>query len=185
MQRFDFVTFPTLGTARLDLRAPRAADADDIFVFRSDPEVQKYNGVPMADVAEVAGLLDFSRDQFAGQHGILWAVAQRDENKVVGLAGLSYDSYHARAALGYDFARQYWGRGLATEALHAVIRFGFVEMGLNRIEAETIADNFASVRVLEKLGFTCEGVRKAYSFEDDGAYHDDAIYALLRRQYAP
>ena len=183
MSRFDFSTFPVLKTTRLVLRELYEGDADDIFVFRSDPEVQKYNGVPMADVAEVAGMVQFSRDQFAGQHGLLWAVERTDDHRVVGLVGLSYDSYHARASAGYDFARQVWGRGLATEALQAVIRFGFEQMGLNRIEAETIADNAASVRVLEKLGFTCEGIRKEYSLEDDGVYHDDAIYALLRQQY--
>jgi ribosomal-protein-alanine N-acetyltransferase len=185
MSDFDFSAFPTLTTSRLVLRQPKPGDADDIFVFRSDPEVQKYNGVPMTDIAEYQHMLQFSRDQFAAREGLLWAVVLREEQKVVGLVGFSYDSYHARASLGYDIAREYWGRGIASEALEAVLRFGFEQLALNRIEAETIVDNLPSVRVLEKLGFEREGVRKAYSLEDDGLYHDDAIYALLRSQYSP
>lgn len=183
MSAFDFTTFPTLTTDHLTLRPLQPDDADDVFVFRSDAEVQKYNGATMTDVSEFDGMLGFSRDQFARQEGLLWAMEDRTTGTVIGLVGLSYDAYHARASLGYDVARHVWGQGLATEALRAVVRFGFEEMGLNRIDAETIVDNAPSVRVLEKLGFRREGVRKAYSLEDDGLYHDDAIYARLRTEY--
>lgn len=184
MSDFDFTIFPTLTTVRLNLRELRESDAADVFVFRGDPEVQKYNGPPMTDVSEFDALLGFSRDQFTRKDGLLWALEHRASNHVIGLAGLSYDARHARAALGYDLARAHWGRGLATEALAAVMRFGFETLNLNRIEAETIVDNAPSVRVLEKLGFVREGVRRAYSLEEDGLYHDDAIYALLRSEYA-
>jgi [ribosomal protein S5]-alanine N-acetyltransferase len=53
-------------------------------------------------------------------------------------------------------------------------------MQLNRVEAQTIVDNLASVRLLLRLGFRQEGVRREYSLEEDGALHDSAIYALLR-----
>ena len=69
---------------------------------------------------------------------------------------------------------------MATEALTAVIRFGFSEMQLNRIEAQTIADNRSSTRLLGRLGFAREGTRRRYSWEEDGTFHDGAIYGLLR-----
>ena len=61
--------------------------------------------------------------------------------------------------------------------------FGFERMGLNRIEVETIEDNHESRRMLEKLGFILEGIRREYSLEDDGDYHGSAMYGLLRSEY--
>jgi ribosomal-protein-alanine N-acetyltransferase len=87
--------------------------------------------------------------------------------------------------LGYDLAHTYWGRGIGREAVREIIRYGFERMGLNRIEAATIEDNHESRRMLEKLGFTCEGIRRGYSLEDDGEYHGSAMYGLLRDEYKP
>ena len=69
---------------------------------------------------------------------------------------------------------------MATEALAAVIRFGFSDMRLNRIEAQTIADNDSSTRLLGRLSFALEGTRRSYSWEDDSTFHDGAIYGLVR-----
>ena len=64
-----------------------------------------------------------------------------------------------------------------------MIRFGFEEMSLHRIYASTIADNHESVRMLEKIGFHREGTKRESSWEDDGTFHDSAMYGLLRREY--
>jgi len=63
------------------------------------------------------------------------------------------------------------------------IRFGFEEMNLYRIYASTIADNYASVGMLEKIGFMREGTERESSWEDDGTFHDSAMYGLLRREF--
>ncbi|HEY5783332.1 MAG TPA: GNAT family protein, partial [Microlunatus sp.] len=108
-----------------------------------------------------------------------WALTLKSSGRVVGLFGYHHwDRSHRRADIGYDLARELWGRGLATEALAAAIRFGFSEMQLNRIEAETIADNASSTRLLGRLGFTLEGTRRRY-WNDDGSFHGGAMYSLL------
>jgi ribosomal-protein-alanine N-acetyltransferase len=56
-------------------------------------------------------------------------------------------------------------------------------LNLNRIEAATIADNHESVNLLKKLGFTLEGIRRGYSWEEDGAFHDSAMFGLLRDEF--
>ncbi len=84
---------------------------------------------------------------------------------------------------GYDLAHEYWGKGIGSAAVSEIIRFGFERMGLNRIETETIDDNHESMRMLEKLGFTCEGFRREYSLEDDGKYHGSVMYGLLRNEH--
>jgi ribosomal-protein-alanine N-acetyltransferase len=85
--------------------------------------------------------------------------------------------------LGYDLARVYWGNGFATEGVTAVLNFAFSQMNLNRVDVCTIADNHGSVRMLERLGFVREGTRRGYSWEDDGTFHDSAIYGLLKAEW--
>ena len=181
---FDFSTFPTLLTERLVLRELLPSDAPDVFVFRSDAEVQKYNSAPMVDVTEAAGLIDYLRNAYAEGRGIQWGLTRREENKVLGLFGFNYwDRYHNRADVGYDLARAHWGNGYAREALTAIVRWGFEHLHLHRIEAETIADNHESVRLLESLNFQHEGVRREYSWEEDGTYHGSSIFGLLRQEF--
>src|SRR5215210_8943165 len=83
-----------------------------------------------------------------------WGVVLKDDGAFVGACGVDagYAPEHARAELGYVLAREHWGRGLMTEAVRAVIRFGFGRMGLNRVQARCIAENVAAERVMEKAG---------------------------------
>ena len=74
------------------------------------------------------------------------------------------------------------GARLGTEALTAIIRFGFSDMQLNRIEAQTISDNDSSTRLLGRLSFALEGTRRSYSWEEDSTFHDGAIYGLVRER---
>jgi [ribosomal protein S5]-alanine N-acetyltransferase len=183
---FDFSTFPTLTTQRLVLRDLEPDDAPALFVWRSDPEVQKYNSEPMRDVAEAAALIDELRGEYAARSAIHWAVTLRGDGRAIGLFGfVSWERYHHRADIGYDLRRDCWGRGIATEALDAMLRFGFTRMRLNRVEAQTIADNHGSVRLLLGHGFRRDGLRRAYSLEEDGTFHDGAIYGLLHDEYRP
>ena len=159
------------------------ADAPDVFDLRSDPVVQKYNSVPMKNICEAEVFIDEHNEMFDREDGFTWGITLKDQDRVIGGVGLFQWSLSNRAMLGYDLARVYWGRGIASEAVQEVIRFGFGPMRLNRIEAETIEDNHESRRMLDKLGFTLEGIRREYSLEDDGEYHGSAIYGLLRSEY--
>jgi len=118
--------------------------------------------------------------EYDAGEGIVWAVVLISVDTVIGLVGFhGWDRYHRRAEAGYGIARDYWGQGIASEALRAILRFGFEDMNLNRVFARTIADNLESVRLLERLGFQREGTQRAHSWEDDGTFHDSAIYGLL------
>ena len=177
---FDFSSFPTLTTERVVLRELQRSDAEDVLVFRRDAEAQRFNSEPLLTLEQSTGLIDELLDAYAAQSAVPWAVTLRASGRVVGLFGYnSWDRHHRRAEIGYDLARDVWGQGLATEALAAVVRFGFAQMQLNRIEAQTIADNEPSVRLLGRLGFAREGTRRQHSWEDDGTFHDGAIYGLL------
>ena len=181
---FDFSEFPTLAGERTVLRELDNADATDLFAFRSDPEVQRYNSAPMQNLAEASALIDDLRAEYAAHHGVHWAVTVRGDSHVLGLMGLvAWEKHHSRAEIGYDLRRDHWGRGLATDAVRAILTFGFTRLNLQRVEAQTIVDNHASVRLLRRLGFHLEGVRREYSWEEDGTFHDGAIYGLLRHEF--
>ena len=81
------------------------------------------------------------------------------------------------------WAHAFWGQGIGTEGVQAIIRYGFTQLNLNRIEAATIADNHESVNLLKKLGFRLEGIRRGYSWEEDGTFHDSAMFGLLRDEF--
>lgn len=180
----DFTTFPVLQTARLILREVRHADAADVLVFRGDPYVQRFNSEPLKTLQEAAVFIEEALQQHATQAGFGWAITLRGQDRVLGGVSLhAWSQYHRRAEVGYDLARAFWGQGIGREAVRAVLAFGFTELNLNRIEAATIADNHESVNLLKKLGFRLEGLRRGYSWEEDGTFHDSAMFGLLRAEF--
>jgi ribosomal-protein-alanine N-acetyltransferase len=82
------------------------------------------------------------------------------------------------ASLGYWIGLPHVGRGLMTDAVHAVVRFAFGPLGLNRLEAACLPNNFASARVLEKTGFVQEGRARRY-LKINGEWQDHDLFALL------
>ncbi|MCB8944862.1 MAG: GNAT family N-acetyltransferase [Ardenticatenaceae bacterium] len=177
---FDFTLFPTLTTERLVLRQVGHSDAADVLVSFGDFEVQKYNG-PVLDLDGVHDLIaNEIRAGYENKESLVWGITRGGEDRVMGMIGLwRWSRRNRRVILGYDLARVYWGKGYATEGITAVLNFAFTQMNLNRVEAYTIADNHRSVRLLERLGFMREGTRRNHSWEDDGTFHDSAIYGLL------
>jgi ribosomal-protein-alanine N-acetyltransferase len=172
---------PVLRTPRLVLRPLVAADAPALFRFRSDPVEQQYNDRPLGSPDDAHALLDRLAAEHANDGAVHWGLTLREDDVVVGLLGYNYWARpHRRAGVGYDLSRRLWGRGLASEAMTAVLDHGFGAMGLNRVEAHTDAENAASIRMLERLGFWREGTFHDH-FEEDGRFHDIALFVKLRR----
>jgi len=185
MQQFEISSFPTLATERLILREVVAEDADDLLVFRGDPEVQQYNLTPMRDTVEARGLVRTMQGWYTSGYAIQWGITVRDEDRVVGLCGLHDLSRHRRrASVGYDLARSRWDQGIASEAVRAVLRFGFEELGLDRCDALTIPENARSIRLLERLGFSLESGRRENTRFIGDRFHSSVVYGLSRGTYA-
>ncbi len=87
------------------------------------------------------------------------------------------------AELGYWLAEDYWGKGLATRAVRLLVDYGFTRLGLARIEARVRTTNVPSLRVLEKNGFTREGVLRS-ALTRDGVRYDAVVLGRLAREYA-
>lgn len=169
-------------TERLILRRPVASDADPIFsTYAADPDVCRYVGFPRhRSVGETRVFLRFSDEQWAQWPAGPYVALLRETGEVAGSSGLKFES-KLRAATGYVFAKQYWGRGLATEVLAAMVEVAR-DCRVQRLEAICHAEHRASSRVLEKGGFTCEGRLRRYAeFPniDASTLHDVLLYSRI------
>jgi [ribosomal protein S5]-alanine N-acetyltransferase len=181
---WPFSSFPSLETQRLRLRKLEPSDASAIYALFSDPEVTRYYDLEkFTEIEQAADLLERFQRRYTGGIGIRWALELSDDpGHLIGTCGYNLWLRDSRRGLiGYDLASRHWNRGLMSEALTAVLNFGFSSLDLNRAEALAFEANAASRRLLEKQNFRCEGVLREYQFVRGQAV-DMALYALLRRQ---
>lgn len=153
------MTDPILTTPRLYLRTLTAGDAPDLLALYAHDDVMRYwSHGPWTTLAEAhAAIGDAGRDDAAHL-----AIVTRAEGKLAGSCALfDLQRQHRRATLGYLLAPQFWGQGLAAEALRALVDHGIGALGLQRIEAEVDPRNAASLALLARLGFRREGVLRA------------------------
>lgn len=179
-----FNRFPELWTDRLRLRRIEPADAADMFRFLSDEAVTRYFGVETFTHVEEAERRIYSINAgFRNRQAVRWGITLQDDDVLIGSCGFIYwrRSYR-HAAVGYELAQPYWRQGIMTETLSAVLEFGFTTMDLNRIEALVVPQNTPSRTLLQKLGFSHEGVMREYGFWN-GRFHDLAVFSLLQREW--
>ena len=173
--------FPVLETERLILREVKPEDAPSVFHYLSDKEVMKYYGMsPMSDVSEAVEEIDWYRRIFDEGTGIRWGIVIKGTSEVIGSCGfLQYSKQHARSEVGAELAKEHWRSGIMTEALSAVVHYGFTKMELMRIQALIEPENIASQLLFEKQGFLREGLLRKYE-KVNGEFDDLYMYSLLR-----
>jgi [ribosomal protein S5]-alanine N-acetyltransferase len=177
-----FATFPVLETERFLLRAVISDDVADIFRIMSDPRVTRYFGaLPMASPDEAQQRVQAIQTAFQEHAGVRWAIANRANGQLIGTGGFwRLIKPHYRAEVGYELAPEWWGQGVMTEALGAMLDFGFTRMGLHSVEAQIHPANSGSRRVLEKLGFVQEGYFHANFYDPvEARFTDTVVFSLL------
>ena len=182
--QFEFTVFPQLETERFILRKGIMDDGQDILRLYSNENVVKYLPLPLfASVEDAIDEINWYEKIFKEQKGLRWVIEEIQTNKVIGTCGyLNYEKEHNRIEIGYDLNPDYWGKGVMQEALSAIIHFAFTSMGINKIEAKIEPENTASIKLLEKLNFSQEGLLRQHEFEK-GKYIDLAIFSLLKSDY--
>lgn len=181
----DFSQFPVIETERLLLRQMTDDDVPAIFDEYSHPEVIKYIDAnpPVTDLKSAKDMLDWYHQLYADKYGWRWGVALKTTNELIGTCGFHQwyqDERHAE--IGYDFRFAFWGKGYATEVVQRAIEFGFNKMTLHRIEADCDERNIGSARVLEKTGFTLEGIWRERAMVK-GEFINLKQYGILEREY--
>jgi RimJ/RimL family protein N-acetyltransferase len=112
------------------------------------------------------------------------ALAIELEGAYIGSIGFFFNRRDDAGELGYWIGKPYWGRGFASLAAGAMLRFGFEELGLHRIQAQVMARNPGSAKVLEKIGLRYEGLLRG-AIKKWGVYEDVKIYAALASDGPP
>ena len=179
-----FSHLPELKTSRLTLRKMLVADTADMYDYACRQDVTKYlTWNPHPDRAYTKEYLQYLGSRYAVGMFYDWAVIYEPDHKMVGTCGFtSFNCSSDSAEVGYVINPDYWGKGIASEALLRVLQFGFEELKLHRIEAKFIEENSRSRRVMEKVGMTFEGVcREGMLIK--GKYVNVGICSILRSEW--
>lgn len=179
-----FSKIPQIETERLLLRKLVPSDSEDMYEYSRLPSVTEYLlWEPHPDEDYTYRYLCYVQTQYRSGDFYDWAVTLKQSGKMIGTCGFtSFDLPNGRGEVGYVLNPDVWGRGIAAEAVMAVLEFGFVQLGLERIEAKYIFGNDQSRRVMEKCGMTFEGVLRSYMQIKD-RYRDIGFCSILRGEF--
>lgn len=173
-----------LKTERLTLRKFRPEDAHDMYHnWAKDERVCQFlTWDPHESVEATEQLLKLWCRDYENPEWYQWAIIYKD--KVIGsIAVVRVSNENDCIEIGYCIGFDYWGKGIMTESVQAVIDFLFTQAGVNRIEICHAVKNPASGRVAQKCGLSLEGIHKEEFKSRWGEYLDIAHYAIVRNNY--
>ncbi len=175
---------PVIDTRRLYLRKLNRSDSADMYEYSCREDVTRYLlWSPHPSESYTHKYLTYLQSRYRTGDFYDWAVVIRDTDKMIGTCGFTRLNIESNSAeIGYVLNPEFWGQGYAPEAVRAVMKFGFGELRLNRIEAKYMVGNERSVRVMEKVGMTYEGVNRE-SLHVKGRYVSVGICSILRSEY--
>ena len=174
--------FPVLTTKRLVLRQMDNEDVNDFFALRSDKRVMEYIDRPLhKTLKDTEELMQSIDELYNSGDGINWGVTLKDDTKLIGTIGYyRMKKEYFRAEIGYLLHHDHWRKGIMSEAIQAVIDYGFTKMKAHTIIADINPNNEASKMILEKNGFVKEAYFKD-SYFINGKFEDAAIYTLFAK----
>lgn len=187
-RREDFRQFPELRTRRLVLRQPTMKDVEWYYEYFSRPELVWGGGGPGPKNMKAAReeLRKYMVDLYRKRQGFRWIITVKGDGQPIGTLGYykwATGERSYQAEMGYDLAKEYWCKGIMTEAMNAVIDFGFEKMKLNRIEVYIMPRNKRSVKMIKNLGFKREGLLRQRYFDEFGNFTDDILFSMLRSDW--
>ncbi|HEX7175609.1 MAG TPA: GNAT family protein [Pyrinomonadaceae bacterium] len=181
----DKAVFTTIESSRLILRRFADADLHTFLAYLNDPLVARYQTWESYTEQQAKDVIDQQQGLEAGRPGgwFTFAVELKEIKSLIGHVALSVkEADHRQAEIGFTFAREYQGRGLAREAAECVLDYAFNELGMHRIVAITDCRNVRSVALLSRLGMRREG----HFIENvwfKGGWGSEYVYALLRKEW--
>jgi RimJ/RimL family protein N-acetyltransferase len=175
--------FP-LRTARLLLRPFRQDDFDDVHAYARELEVVRYMEWGPNTPEETQAFLErmFEAQGRWPRGDVNLAIEHLKDRRVIGSIRLGLNPPADQADLGYSLNRDYWGRGLTTEAARALMGVAFRTLGVHRVWAWCDIRNAASYRVMEKLGMRREGAFRE-NIQVKGHWRDTFVYAILAQEF--
>ena len=172
-----------LRTARLELRPLQEADVASLYEMHRDSKAMRYWDAPIWK-DDARGRAMVARDLALTTRDYLrLGIEPVAGGTLLGTCALwAINAQSRRAEIGYMLDPRAWGQGYMHEALSALLNYAFTDLDLNRVEADSDPRNDRSTRLLERLGFTKEGLFRERCIVD-GEVSDSAMYGLLRREW--
>lgn len=177
--------FPeSLSSTRLRLRTLAEHDREALFEIYSNEQSAKYDDwVPFTGIEEAEAMIVSSREKFICKEELRYGIETKVDSRLVGSCGLfGFDDWNRKCMVYYQIHHDERSNGYATEAVQALTAFTFEILGANRVEAYVTPGNDASLRVLEKNGFSNEGLLREMEFYKD-RFWDGIVMAILRKDY--
>ncbi|WP_404451525.1 GNAT family N-acetyltransferase [Virgibacillus necropolis] len=176
--------FPTLETKRLKLIHIDHQYDQAFFEIMSNDTVTEFYGMDsLKSVDQAIKIIDSFEDTFSKKQGMRWGIIWKETNAFIGTIGLNnLSNWSKRAEIGYELHPDHWRKGITTEAIEAVLNYAFHNLGLFRMGAVTFPDNVSSNNLLEKIGFTKEGILRGYLYQDSQS-HDALVFSILRTEW--
>lgn len=175
-----------LETNRLIIRDFNNTDWDALHRLYMMLETVKYNpsGYPENEEASKKLVAEWSAQSGqAVREKYSAAIITKEDFQFVGVVSLDLGNRkYRKAEIWYKLLPAYWGQGLATEAVKAMLAFGFEQLLLHRIECGCSIHNIASFKIMEKVGMTREGIKRKV-LPLDGEWHDAYLYSILEEEY--
>jgi len=173
-----------LSTNRLILRKFRTGDAKEIMKLLKNKEVAATTlMLPYPCDMEISNkLVESYLDEQKHHKTIHWAIISREDKTFMGGIRLVPNIRFNSAEIGFWLGKEFWGNGYTFEAAEEVIRFGFIDLNLNRLEAHSMMENMSSIKLLEKLGFNQEGYHPDLVIKWD-EYKDVITFGLLQKNF--
>ncbi len=175
----------TIETPRLILRRFTAADAQTAYAnWTSDDQVTKFLRWPThADVSVTQRVVASWISGYADPAFYQWAIELRETGQPIGsISSVGMNEKTDMVHIGYCIGSPWWSKGYTTEALAAVIRFFFEQVGAKRIESQHDPENPASGKVMLKCGMQHEGLLRKADWSNRGIV-DASIYSILAEDY--
>lgn len=166
------ISFPIITTERLILRKVLPADVERVFYFRSDKEINKFiKRAPQTRESAIAHIEKLTAELIANK-SISWGITTKESNTLIGSICLwNFSEDKKTAEVGYDLDPKFQRQGIMSEAMKAVLDFGFNQRGFKTIEAYTNYRNIPSKKLLKSHGFIPNYDKKDVSNQDNEVYY--------------
>lgn len=171
-------------TKRLNLIPLTTKQIKDIFKLYSNKELLKYTDSDcLKSENDAIGKIQWFYDGERNKFHIYRGISMKKNEKIIGTIGIYEINYkHSFASVSFLLDKEFWNKGIMTEAAMAFLRFIFNNIDLNRIEAQVFTGNNQSIRMIEKLPFVREGCLRE-NFLIDGKFEDSYVYSVIRSDF--
>ena len=175
-----------LKSKRLHIRELTSADIDNVHELHSLPETDEFNtlGIP-ENIQTTENILTewLILQKQEPRISYVFSIDKTENNNFVGLIAINLGKTNYRTAeVWFKIHKDHWRKGYTTEALTRLLDFGFNDLKLHRIEAGCAVENIASIKTLEKVGFTREGMKRK-KLPIRGEWKDNFFYGILEEDY--